>query len=111
MYVGSETCNECHEELYTNYTQTGHAHALTRIVDGAAPEFPFTEVENPPEGVAWADVLYVIGGYGWKALFVDQNGNVITGYLLGAQVHEAGKLVDPATLEFAGSIRLMPATA
>jgi hypothetical protein len=42
---------------------------------------------------------------------VVMNGNVISGYLVGAQVHEAGQLVDPATLEFAGSIRLMPATA
>jgi hypothetical protein len=42
---------------------------------------------------------------------VVMNGNVISGHLLGAQVHEAGHLVDPATLEFAGSIRLMPATA
>jgi hypothetical protein len=42
---------------------------------------------------------------------VVMNGNVISGYLLGAQVHEAGQLVNPATLEFAGSIRVMPATA
>jgi hypothetical protein len=42
---------------------------------------------------------------------VVMNGNVISGYLVGAQVHEAGQLVDPATLEFAGWIRLMPATA
>jgi hypothetical protein len=42
---------------------------------------------------------------------VVMNGNVISGYLLGAQVHEAGQLVDGATFEFAGSIRLMPASA
>ena len=42
---------------------------------------------------------------------VVMNGNVVSGYLLGAQVHEEGQLVDPATLEFAGSIRLLPATA
>lgn len=42
---------------------------------------------------------------------VVMDGNVISGYLLGAQVHEEGQLVDPATLEFAGSIRVMPATA
>jgi hypothetical protein len=42
---------------------------------------------------------------------VVMNGTVVSGYLLGAQVHEEGQLVDPATLEFVGSIRLMPATA
>jgi hypothetical protein len=42
---------------------------------------------------------------------VVMNGTVIEGYLQGAQVHEAGQLVDPATLAFAGDIRIMPATA
>jgi hypothetical protein len=40
------------------------------------------------------------------------DGTVISsGYLSGAQVHEEGQLVDPATLTFAGFLRLMPATA
>lgn len=42
---------------------------------------------------------------------VVMNGRVSEGYLLGAQVHEEGQLVDPATLRFVGTIRLMPATA
>jgi hypothetical protein len=42
---------------------------------------------------------------------VVMNGTVISGFLLGAQVHEQGQLVDPASLEFAGSIRILPATA
>ena len=42
---------------------------------------------------------------------VVMDGTVVSGYLLGAQVHEEGQLVNPATIEFAGSIRLMPATA
>ena len=42
---------------------------------------------------------------------VVMDGNVISGYLLGAQVHEEGQLVNPDTFEFVGSIRLMPATA
>ena len=36
---------------------------------------------------------------------------VIEGYLLGAQVHEQGRLIDPETLTFEGSLRLMPATS
>ena len=42
---------------------------------------------------------------------VVMNGTVVDGYLLGAQVHEEGQLVDLTTLQFVGSIRLMPATA
>lgn len=39
---------------------------------------------------------------------VVMNGTVTDGYLLGAQVHEEGQLIDPATLRFNGSIRVMP---
>jgi hypothetical protein len=78
-YVGSAVCQECHAELFALYQETGHAHALTKIVEGKAPQLPFTEVKNPPEGYTWDDILYVIGGYGWKARFIDQQGYLITG--------------------------------
>jgi hypothetical protein len=42
---------------------------------------------------------------------VEMDGTVVKGYLAGAQVHEKGQLVDPATLRFQGSIQIMPATA
>jgi hypothetical protein len=42
---------------------------------------------------------------------VTMNGTVIEGYLAGAQVHEQGQLVNPATSGFEGTIRLMPASA
>jgi len=42
---------------------------------------------------------------------VVMNGTVVQGWLSGAQVHEEGQLVDPATLRFAGEIQLMPASA
>jgi hypothetical protein len=73
-FVGRDACKECHEELYATYQETGHASALARIVDGEAPSFPFTEVDDPPEGFTWDDILYVIGGYNWKARFVDKQG-------------------------------------
>jgi hypothetical protein len=38
------------------------------------------------------------------------DGTVVEGYLLGAEVHEEGRLVDPATLQFQGSIQLIPTT-
>ena len=35
-------------------------------VDGQPPEYPYTELVDTPEGYTWDDILYVIGGYGWK---------------------------------------------
>ena len=42
---------------------------------------------------------------------VVMNGTVVDGWLLGAQVHEEGQLVDPNTLRFQGTIQIMPATS
>ncbi len=78
-YVGSENCQECHEDLYATYRETGHPYKLNKVVDGQPPEYPFSEVSDPPEGYTWDDILYVIGGYGWKARFIDQEGYIITG--------------------------------
>jgi hypothetical protein len=58
---------------------SGHPYKLTAVVDGQPPEYPFTEIPNPPEGYTWDDISYVIGGYNWKARFIDQDGYIITG--------------------------------
>lgn len=82
-YVGAEKCGDCHEEVYARYSLSGHAHALTKIEDGAPPQFPYQEetggLSDPPDGYTWDDISYVNGGFGWKALFIDQQGYVITG--------------------------------
>lgn len=78
-YVGSVACQECHTELYDSYLESGHAHALRKVADGAAPQFPESEVPAPPDGLSWDDIAYVIGGFAWKANFVDKQGNLITG--------------------------------
>jgi hypothetical protein len=49
------------------------------VAEGKAPAYPATKLKNPPEGYTWDDILYVIGGFNWKAQFVDKQGNVITG--------------------------------
>ncbi len=77
-FVGAEKCASCHSGIAKTYSQTGHAHALTSIVDGQAPELPFSNISNPPEGYSWADIAYLIGGYNWKARFVDQSGYIVT---------------------------------
>ena len=77
-YVGSQTCGGCHQDIYTSFMKTGHPWALSKIVDGQSPAYPFTKLEQLPEGYAWNDILYVIGGYNWKALFVNSQGFLIT---------------------------------
>jgi hypothetical protein len=42
---------------------------------------------------------------------VQMNGTIVEGWLAGAQVHEAGQLIDPATGRFQGTITIFPATA
>ncbi len=79
VYVGSAACAECHQELAAVFSQSGHAFPLTPVVDGQPPEYPFSEVEAPPDGYAWDDIAYVVGGYNWKARFVGHDGFIITG--------------------------------
>lgn len=77
-YIGSAKCGDCHTELYETFMKSGHPWKLNPVVDGQPPDYPFTELEDPPAGYTWADIAYVIGGYNWKARFIDKNGYIIT---------------------------------
>lgn len=77
-YVGSAVCSGCHKDTYDTFMLSGHPWQLTQVVDSQPPDYPFTEIPNPPEGYTWDDILYVIGGYNWKARFVNQEGYIIT---------------------------------
>jgi len=78
-YVGAGVCAGCHTEIADVFNMSGHPYKLNRVVDGQAPEYPFTEVAELPEGYTWDDMLFVIGGYNWKYRFVGQDGFIITG--------------------------------
>jgi hypothetical protein len=82
-YVGSEKCGQCHEDEYAKFVLSGHPYKLTKIENGQPPVFPYDTITgglvDPPEGYTWDDVTYVIGGYGWKARFIDDRGYIITG--------------------------------
>ncbi|MDM8519692.1 multiheme c-type cytochrome [Anaerolineales bacterium HSG6] len=78
-YVGAEACEECHEDIYKSFMKTGHPYKLNKVVDGQRPKYPYSEINKPPEGYTWDDISYVIGGYGWKARFIDKEGYIITG--------------------------------
>lgn len=74
-YVGSEKCKTCHMEKYNDWKTSGHPYKLNTPAEAQAfnsPPIP------PPEGYTYNDIYLVIGGWGWKARFIDNNGYIIT---------------------------------
>ncbi len=81
-YVGSSTCGQCHEAAYNKVMDSGHPYKFNLIKNGKAPAYPdFVEAGRLlplPEGAnSWDDILGVIGGFGWKARYVDKTGNLV----------------------------------
>ena len=106
QYITSEQCGICHTVEYASFIQTGHPYKLNKVLNNEQPIYPFTNLNGVLERImddganieggladtngivtdnplgtpmTWADVSYVIGGYFWKARFVDQNGSIVTG--------------------------------
>ena len=97
-YAGEARCQGCHTgpigghpAIFPEYEKSGHRYKLN-AVDGAAPTYPEGRLYyplvgdpfapaavTPPDGTTWADFAYVIGGYGWKARFVQTDGRIWTG--------------------------------
>ena len=95
-YVGSDTCGDCHFAEAEQHA--GHGHSYIMIpVNGGLPEYPHDIEFTPPEGYTWDDVSFVIGGFGWKARFIDQNGYIITGADANAVTEYDFPIVDPRT--------------
>ncbi len=80
-YAGSSACRSCHLDIYENYSQSGHPIKIQKVSDGPPTFAPDTSpgVPSPPAGMTWSDISYVIGGYGWKARFMDLEGYILTG--------------------------------
>jgi hypothetical protein len=80
-FIGSAACLACHPGLSDSHQRHGHAQALTAIL-GSSPEFPQTEAglgtPDPPPGLQWADIAWVMGGYSTAANFVDRDGFILT---------------------------------
>jgi len=81
LYAGSARCAECHREIYDVFMRSGHPYQLNKVVDGRSPAYPFSQVPDPPNSYTWNDISYVIGGYGWKARFMDRQGFIITDWI------------------------------
>ncbi len=78
-YVTSDVCRTCHATRHADLDKSGHPYKLNKVVNDAAPLYPFSSVPNPPDGFSWSDITYVIGGYGWKARFLNDSGWIMTG--------------------------------
>ncbi len=76
-YVGDQTCSGCHPDIAQTYMKSGHPWSLS-AVQGKIPSFPFSSIPALPRGYTLQDISYIIGGYNWKALFINSNGYLIT---------------------------------
>jgi hypothetical protein len=80
-YVTAETCEDCHQQNYDDlFMKSGHPYKLNKV-DGGPPTFPMGTspgVPNPPTGFTWNDITYMIGGYGYKARFMNSDGYILT---------------------------------
>ncbi|WP_340818392.1 multiheme c-type cytochrome [Methanolobus sp. WCC4] len=73
-YVGAEECSLCHAEKYAEWETTGHGYIL--ITPEEALEM---RADLPlPAGYMEDDILFVNGGWGWKARYIDEQGYIIT---------------------------------
>ncbi len=78
FYIGPEACSACHANYAATHARTGHAQALKPVLDGP-PGYPAgAGVPDPPPGLAWSQVSYVVGGYQKGATFLDASGFVLT---------------------------------
>jgi hypothetical protein len=71
-YAGAESCKGCHEREYNEWRESGHANILSRVYGRGSPPVSF------PEGHDNTTISYVIGGFKWKALFLDNKGYLVT---------------------------------
>lgn len=85
-YVGSASCKSCHTTIYENFIKSGHPYKLNKV-SGSQPQIPYRTATIPtPAGYSFTDgtITYMIGGYGWKARFIDNKGYIVT-QLAGTQ--------------------------
>lgn len=86
-YLASTACRTCHSDIGALHSLHAHAHKLTAITDGG-PAFPAIAttagIPSPPDGFAWSDISYVLGGYAKTALFLDNDGYLLTTGLTGS---------------------------
>ncbi|KAF0150967.1 MAG: multiheme c-type cytochrome [Ignavibacteria bacterium] len=94
-YAGSESCKNCHATAYNNWKQSGHPYKIQKLDGTKGPSYPVlsvpkvigsqinytlkTGIPNPPAGLNWSDIGFVLGGYHSNARFLDKEGYLIWG--------------------------------
>ncbi len=82
-YVGTAVCVECHDTLAEQSALSAHANALKVVTSDEGPSWPYDDltggVPSPPGGRSWSDMAYVLGGFAWKAIYVQDDGYLLTG--------------------------------
>ena len=68
----SDDCQECHDAQYQAWKVSGHPYKLMKADIAQNRPIPL------PEGYAWDEISYVIGGYKWKSRYMDLDGYIIT---------------------------------
>jgi len=84
-YVGSESCSGCHSSKYNDWFASGHPYKFSIIENNQPPFYPpeavnFMEqwMDSLGDGtLGWENIAGVIGGYGWKARFVGDDGHIV----------------------------------
>jgi len=71
-YIGSAACGICHPQIYVWHNGSGHPHKLRSADEAKSAGLPL------PTGLKWNDIWRVIGGHGWKARFIKQDGYIYT---------------------------------
>ena len=104
-FVGTDVCAGCHADIAAKFANNGHQYKLNKVEGGVPPTYPFTSLAGKLAGISdddtdiagglvdpaagtdnpagtpasWNDVTYVIGGFGWKARWIDSQGFIVTG--------------------------------
>lgn len=84
-YVLNTSCKSCHGTIHDAWRHSGHAHAMLKVQGSKPTDPPYSAYPAQPptddagKSYAWSDVTYVVGGFGWRALFADAKGYLITG--------------------------------
>lgn len=94
-YVGSDACKSCHSSKYNDWKQSGHPYKIQKLQGGNGPVFPVltaqktvgnvvnytlkSGIPNPPAGLNWSEISFVLGGYHSNARFLDKEGYLILG--------------------------------
>ena len=91
-YVGSSACMYCHSDKYGDWADSGHPFKANIKSEGwnilgpgddDGPQYPeyvtnHQDLWMPTIGATWTDdITGVVGGFGWKARFLDNSGKVV----------------------------------